>query len=227
MAVRVSLAFADGVTETLTAKLTQLTLSNLLQVAPTMEVRTCKVTSAAEARRELGANLVLEGTLQFSGAEGRATFALVDTRSHRQLRADTITAKADEAFLFQDRIVDSVLRILELQLGPAQRERLSAVGSSNADAYSFYVQATGYLYGYQANSVDNAILLFKRAVDLDPNFADALAGLGQAYWIKSGAGKNDKLAENARRSCEDAVGLNPNSAPAHICLGTWAGNPLA
>jgi tetratricopeptide (TPR) repeat protein len=215
-----SLAFADGITETLTAKLTQLTLSNLLQVAPTTDVRGRGVTNAAEARRELGANLVLEGTLQFFGAEGRATFALIDARTHRQLRGDEVTAKADDAFVFQDRIVDSVLRILELHLGPAQRESLSEVGSTSADAYGFYVQATGYLYGYQANSVDNAILLFRRAIKLDPNLADAHAGLGQAYWIRSGAGKDPALAEDARRACENAVDLNPKSAPAHICLGT-------
>ncbi|HEV3483270.1 MAG TPA: serine/threonine-protein kinase, partial [Candidatus Acidoferrales bacterium] len=85
-------AFGDGLTETLTAKLTQLTASHALQVISASEVRSNRVTTPGQARQEFGVNLILEGSLSQSGNLVRVNYSLVDTRSHRQLAADSITA---------------------------------------------------------------------------------------------------------------------------------------
>ncbi|HLB89643.1 MAG TPA: serine/threonine-protein kinase, partial [Terriglobales bacterium] len=72
-------AFSDGITEALTVKLTQLTATHQLQVAPGREVRARRISGPEEARKELGASLILEGTVYRSGNTVRVNYALVDT----------------------------------------------------------------------------------------------------------------------------------------------------
>ncbi len=213
-------AFADGLNETLTARLTQLLVSNDSQVLPSSEVRRSKVTSAVDARRELGANLVLDGSLQFFGKEVRAALSLLDARSNRLLRSDVITGESIDSFLLQDKVVDCVLRLLEVQLESSQMKRLAIPGSINPEAYLFYTQGMGYLYGFHPKSIENAIPLFQRAIDWDSKFADAHAGLGLAYWNKSGNGRDSTWADRAEKECGNALNLEKKSVPALICLGT-------
>jgi len=81
-------AFGAGLTETLTAKLTQLTADPTLQVVPATEIRGKHVNTVDDARKEFGANLVLEGSLHKSGQQIRVNYILVDARTRRQLRAE-------------------------------------------------------------------------------------------------------------------------------------------
>jgi serine/threonine-protein kinase len=168
----------------------------------------------------LGANLVLDGSLQFSGNEVRATLSLLDARSSRSLRSDVITGESTNSFLLQDQIVDCVLKLLELQLESSQKKRLAVPGNINPEAYLYYTQGMGYLYGFHPKSIENAIALFQRAIDRDSKFADAHAGLGLAYWNKSGNGKDLTWADRAERECGNALDLEQRSVPALICLGT-------
>ena len=82
-------AFCAGLTETVTTKLAGLPL---LEVPPTSEVRQRKVDNIERARTELGANLVLQASWQHAGDNVRISLSLIDTRTARQLRTDTITA---------------------------------------------------------------------------------------------------------------------------------------
>lgn len=214
-------AYSDGLTETLTAKLTQLTATHNLQVVPAREVRARRVASAAEARKELGVSMVLEGTFDRAGNQVRINYALVDTRTLRQLRADTITAEASDVFAVQDRAAAGAVRLLELELNPQERRALSTHGTRVASANDFYLQGRGYLQNSdRPENIDNAISVFERALSLDPNYALAHAGLGDAYWKKYGAGNDTQWVEAARRACARALSLDPRLAAAHACLGT-------
>ena len=98
-----SKAFCNGLTETLTAKLTQLTGNYPLQVVPTSEIRAEGVTSVEQARKNFGVGLVLEGSLHSSGNQVRVTYTLVDAKTNRQLHADTVDADVSDAFAVEDR----------------------------------------------------------------------------------------------------------------------------
>src|SRR2546427_1860746 len=132
-------AFSDGITEALTVKLTQLTATHQLQVAPGRDVRTRRISSPEEARKELGASLILEGTVYRSGNAVRVNYALVDTSTRRQIRAGTITADASDPFAVQDRVAGGVVRMLELELKPQERRALQVHGTQVAGAYDFYL----------------------------------------------------------------------------------------
>ncbi len=213
-------AFADGLTETLTAKLTQLTPSHSLQVVPAGDVRAQKVKTVDQARQELGVNLVLAGSLHRSRDMMRVTYTLVDANTRRQLRADTITASASDPFVVEDRVVASVLRDLEIELQPEERSALAAHGTSQPAAYDYYLRGRGYLQDYQEpENIDSAIAVFNHALEQDPHYALAYAGLGEAYWHKYQQSKNSAWIGQALTSCERAVASDRGLANGHTCLG--------
>jgi len=214
-------AYCDGITANLTASLTQLTATHALQVVPAPEVRMRRVASAQEARKELGVNLVLEGTMDRSGNTVRVHYALVDTATLRQLRAGTITASASDPFAVQDRVAEGTIGMLELELGPQERRALETHGTQVADAYAFYLQGRGYLQNYdRPENIESALGVFERALRLDSTYALAQAGLGEAYWKKYEARKDARWIGPARMACERALALDAKLPAAQICLGT-------
>ncbi len=208
-------AFSQGLTATLTAKLTQMTDRYPLQVVPAGEVHGVK--SARDARSELGVNLVLEGSLHQSGGLVRVVYSLVDARNLRQLRADTITAEASDAFGVEDRVVESVLRSLELEFGTQERLAIARHGTQQPAAYELYLRGRGYLqdYTYSPN-VDKAIATFEQAISRDPAYGLAWAGLGESYWHKYDQTALIDWVHKAQAACEKAA----NFGAGHVCLGT-------
>jgi eukaryotic-like serine/threonine-protein kinase len=217
-----SRAFGDGLTETLTAKLTQLTENYPLQVVPSSEVRADGVTSVEQARKNFGVSLVLEGSLHSSGNQVRVTYTLVDAKTNRQLHAETVDADVSDAFAVEDRVVDGTLHMLGLDIKTNDRVVLAAHGTGDPSAYDQYLRGRGYLLDYHKHeNVDSAISAFNRALTLDPKYAEAYAALGKAYWLdyEEGGQGGRELVEKARSACDQAVASSPNLAEAHTCLG--------
>ncbi len=214
-------SFTDGLTATLTTKLTQLTDNQSLGVISASEIQAKHATTADQAYAEFGVNLVLEGSLSTSGELMRINYELVDPRTHRQLRAESITLPASEPFAVQDQVVNGAVRMLELEVPPAERQVLDSHGTQIPAAETLYLQGRGYLQNYdRPENNDSAIQVFQQALKLDPNYALAYAGLGDAYWKKYTDNKDPQWVQSSRESCEKAVNLDPNLAAAHECLGT-------
>ena len=208
-------AFADGVTATLTAKLTQLTDRYPLQLVPPSEIQRLSTASVAQAHTELGVNLALEGSIRQSGGKVRVVYDLVDAGTRGVLRADAITADVSDPFALEDRVVDSALRALQLELSAPERKTLASRGTSQPAAYDFYLRGRGYLQEYQnPENVESAIELFQRALERDPNFVLAHAGLGESYWIKYQRTHDRAWVDQALGACQSADGYG------HSCLGT-------
>ena len=215
-------AQCEGMAATLTATLAKLTTKHALQVSSTSEVHSRNIVNASEARRQLGATLVLEGSLM-RGADGvRITYALVDAGSARQIDALTLDGGALDAFRIQDALAAWAVAALRLTLDSSERitERR---GTQSTDAYAFALQGRGYLVDYQrAGALDIAISLFKRSLDVDPKYAMAHGGLGEAYWRKYEATKDSALVDNARASCRQALNLDSELAAGYICAAMVA-----
>ena len=217
-----SKAFGNGLTETLTAKLTQLTGSHPLQVVPTSEIRAEGVTSVEQARKSFGVGLVLEGSLHGSGNQVRVTYTLVDAKTNRQLDAQTFDADVSDAFAVEDRVVDGTLRMLGLSIQGNDRVVLAAHGTADPSAYDQFLRGRGYLLDYHKHeNIDSAISAFNRALSLDPKYAQAYAALGKAYWVgyEEGEGGSDWV-EKARAACNQAVVNAPKLTEAYVCLGS-------
>jgi serine/threonine protein kinase/tetratricopeptide (TPR) repeat protein len=214
-------AFGAGLTETLTAKLTQLTADPTLQVVPATEIRSKHANTVDDARKEFGANLVLEGSLHKSGQQIRVNYILMDTRTRRQLRAESLTLAAMDSFAAEDAVVNGAIQMLDLEIRGPQRKALESHGTQVAGAYDYYLQGRGYLQNYdRVENVESAIQVFERALSLDPGYTLAYAGLGDAYWKKYEINKQRFWIEKSRDACQHAIRLDGSLSSAHDCLGT-------
>jgi serine/threonine protein kinase/tetratricopeptide (TPR) repeat protein len=215
-----TLAFDNGLVETLTSRLSQLSKNHPLQVVPASEVRAKGVTNLQEAREQFGATLGLKLTVERSGHLVRVNYALVDAKLHRQLGGDTITAPDSDPFSLEDRVAESIVKCLEIELQPQEERALTAHGTTQPSAYDFYLQGRGYLQEPQKReNIDSAVTVFGHALEQDPQYALAIAGLGEAYWRHYELDKENRWARQAQDACEKAITMDTSKAESHICLG--------
>ena len=216
-------AYCDGLTDTLSARLTPLAVSRGLQVTSTLEVRARGVTDAAKARREFGATLVLEGGILRAGDTLRVNYVLVDSRTLQQIDALSTTTAFGDPFALQDRVATWAAGVLAMRLNSEERQTLTAPGTRAPGALDLYLEGRGYALDYQKpGNIELAIDRFTRAIELDSRFVAAHAGLGGALWLKYEGSHDAALVPKARGACAQALALDANAAAAHVCLGTVA-----
>jgi serine/threonine protein kinase/tetratricopeptide (TPR) repeat protein len=212
--------FADGLTESVTEKLTRLTILPSLQIAPASEVRSRQIQTAENARKAVGANLIVTGNIQELDGRFRVTTNLVDTASERQLDTRTISASATDALSLQDQLVAAIVEMLGLKVNPAERAALTARDTRIAAAKEAFLQARGYFQNYdRPENVDHAIALLEEALRLDPIYAAAAAAEGEAHWRKFESTKDPKWIEAATNDCQRAIRADDKLPAAHSCLG--------
>jgi serine/threonine-protein kinase len=216
-----SKAFSDGLVETLTSRLTQLErFQDSLWVVPASEVRQASLGSAAAASRLFGATLVISGSVQRSGDLVRLTANLVDPVAVRQLRSISIDSRLDDLVAIQDGLIERVTEMLEFELSGEAKRHIEAGGTKVSTAYESYLEGRGHLQRYQEReSLDLAVGAFQQALQRDPDYALAYAGLGETYWRLYNLTKGDEWVDLARRTCARAVELNDLLAPVHVTLG--------
>ncbi len=211
-------ALGNGLGEMLTAKMTRLGIDHSLQVVSSSELRARHVTKMEEARQEFGATLGLQISLQRSADLVRVAYTLADAKSGRTLGGNTMDVPISDPFALEDQVSGGVATALGLELRPEERRELASHGTGLPDAYNYFLQGRGYLEK-GPESMDSAITLFTRALELDPNYGLAEAELGTAYWSKYESGKDKKFIPKARQACSKAVELGNAGASGHVCLG--------
>ena len=213
-------AFNDGLADTLNSRLGELSAHHAFAVIPLGQLVERGATTADAARQEFGVNLALVLNVQRAVETIRVNYSLVDTRSHRQVRAGTVTAAAADPFGLQDRVFESVASDMEVQLAPEELQEARSQGTTQPAAYDYYMQGRGYLQDYVVpEKVDSAVALFQRALEKDPNYAAATASLGEAYWRRYQLSHDAAWAKAAIQTCEKAAQQEPRLAAAHACLG--------
>jgi serine/threonine protein kinase/tetratricopeptide (TPR) repeat protein len=213
-------ALEYGLADTLATRLTQITGRRPLQIVPATEIRAKGVTTLEGARQEFGVNLGLELSLYRSGEMVRVNYALVDAQTHDQLRGDTITAPFTDGFAIEDKVADSVVKAMEIDVQPDEKQFLAGHGTDEPAAYDHYLEGRGYLQEFQKpENVANAITAFRRALELDPQYALAYSGLGEAYWRTYEQDNDNHWADDALGACAKSVLLDTHHAGPHICLG--------
>ena len=214
-------AFAQGLAATLSARLTQFSTSQNLQVAPTEEIHRSDIVSVGDARKKLGANLVIEGNIHRAGNSIRVSAILVDTSTQRQLRAETITADVSDPFGLEDRVAQASFRMLQLEMTEAALKRTPAPAVS-ASAREEFLRGYGYVQTMKAGDVQPAIEAFQRSLAPDPKYAPSLAGLGYAYWRKYETTSQPQWIGLAKENCSRAVQADPALPLGHVCAGNIA-----
>ncbi len=133
------------------------------------------------AGRELGVGAVLEGQLQRDGDHVRFTTRLLKVSDGSALWSGTFDDTFTNVFAMQDTIAEKAATALALRLDPGEQRALNRHYTENAAAYRLYIAARYTMAKATRSNIDKSIELFRQAIDLDPAYALAYAGLGEAY----------------------------------------------
>jgi len=214
-------AFCEGLVENLTSKLTQLEqFQKKLWVLPSQDVHQFEITSPSEAERIFRVSLAVKGSFKRIGDMFSLTLKLVDTKTQRELKSQIMTDHIANVSALQEDAIFKLVEMLGVELEPQIRSVLTAGDTTIPGAYESYLQGLGYMQRNEnEESLENAISLFKRAIEQDPHFALAHGGLGKAYWRKYELTKNSELLEKARSSCTKAIEISDHLASVHVILG--------
>jgi len=210
-------AFAEGVAESLTSKLSQLErYQKSFWVVPSSDARNVK--SLDEAYRDLNVTLAVMGSIEHTPHGVNLTADLVDPKNHRQLASRSFHVESANLDDLQQRVWESVADMLDLQISRQAKDELAAGGTTKAGAYELYEEGNGYLQRYDLDDVDHAIDLFNKAVAKDPQYALAYAGLGTAYATKYSLTKDPQWIADATRNAGMGVQLNGRLIPVRVAL---------
>jgi len=169
-----------------------------------------------QVARQLKVGHVLEGSVRKAGGRVRITAQLIDGASGEHVWADRYDRDLNDIFALQDEISEAIVKALRLKLLPEEKRAIEQRGTTNAEAYKFYLMARQYRdTGNSGNrrASDLAIRLCRRAVEIDPNYAQAWALL--ALVLSSTKLYFDSQVEDGLKEAERALALEPNLPDAH------------
>ncbi len=212
--------FSDGISEeilNLLTKLPQLKVSS----RTSSFVFKGKDVSIPTVARELGVTTVLEGSVRRAADHVRITAQLIETETDSHLWSETYDREMKDVFAIQDDIARSIADALQVTLTPRDRRALQNVATTDARAYDFYLRGRRYFYAMNRRDFLHAIRMYEQAIALDPQYAQAHAGMADAYAFLYRY--SNALPENLRHAEESslrAVELDADSPEAHASRGT-------
>jgi tetratricopeptide (TPR) repeat protein len=215
-------AFASGLGESVTSKLSQLSESHSLGVVSSSQVRDKKIATPQESYHQFGANLAVQMSLQEAGDLRRVSYSLVDGKSGKTVSGNTVTAPVSDPFRLQDEVATAIVQALKIRLRPDEQTAIKTHGTDQPAAYGYYLQSRGYLQDYSARPehIDDAMVMLEQALKADPNFGLAYAARGEAKWAKYQTSKDKKWVSPAQSDCGKAIEMANAGAEGHVCLGT-------
>ena len=220
--------FADGIVEEI---ITALSRMRWLFVIARNSSFTYKgrAVDVKQVGRELGVRYVLEGSVRKAANRVRITAQLIDAATGAHLWADRFDGSLEDIFDLQDELTESVVGAIAPKLEQAEIERAKRKPTESLDAYDYYLRGLANLRAKTREANNEALRLFYKAIELDPDFASAY---GMAAWCYAPAQgptagwstRFKRLAEAARlarRAVElgkdDAVALSTSRGRARLC----------
>ena len=208
--------FGEGIAEELLNALVKLDGLHVASRTSTFSLADEDLDIPAIAQR-LGVATILEGSIRTSGKQVRVTAQLIDVNDDVHLWSETYNGSLDDIFKIQDEITAKIIEAMKIQLSDPTITTTSAGLTDNPEAYQLYLQGRHYWRLRSIESLNEAIRLFKRAVEIDPQFHRAWSNLAiaydnlPAYDDKEDEGKYFDLAEEA---ANQALIINPVNSEA-------------
>jgi serine/threonine-protein kinase len=219
--------FAEGMTEALITNLAQI---KALRVISRTSVMRYKGTNKPlrQIARELNVDAIVEGSVQPSGSHVRITAELVDASTDRSLWAKSYERDLADVLGLQDEIGEAVVREIQVEITPQERARLiTSPRQVKPDAYEAYLRGRYFWNRVTEEAVTKAIGFFQEAVEKDPGYAPAYAGLADCYSILGstilGAVQPRDAMPKAKAAALKALEIDGTVAEAHasLALATW------
>ena len=212
--------FSDGITEDIITALGR--FSSLLVVAKSASFALKGQTmSPAEIGRRLDAHYLLDGSIRRTAERVRVNAELTEAATGRHVWSETYDGEAKDIFAVQDDIARRVVGAAAVKLTRFERERALAKPTGNLEAYEYVLRGREFFSHATRRENDDAQALFQRAIDLDPNYAAAYAGLGGAYFeaVVSGWTQFPRQdLERAESLAKKALAIDPATTSAYRLL---------
>ncbi len=211
--------FSDGLTEELIARLSVISEIELVSRWASMQFKEAKKDIKAIGA-ELGARYIVGGSVRKFQDSVRITVQLVDAASNRQVWGETYKGKLDDIFDIQEQVAKQIVEALKLKLSLSEKLSLTKRQTVNVQAYDFYLRGQDYLYRLSKRSVEYAIQLFEKAIELDPRYAAAYAACSSAYgqmyqWFS----RQEQYRDKAQEFSFKALMYDSNLAEAYAAMG--------
>jgi len=211
--------FSDGIAEEIINALSRV---QALQVAARTSSFAFKGKSEdiGAIGRKLKVATVLEGSVRKAGNKLRVTAQLIDVAAGYQLWSERYDRQLEDVFVIQDEIAGNIVKALRVVLSEDEKRAIERAPTENVQAYEYYLRGRQYFHQFRRTGMQSARRMFERAIETDPRFALAHAGLADCsaflymYW--DGSKANLDGADSASRK---ALELDPELAEAHASRG--------
>jgi len=215
--------FADGIHDDLLTKLGNIKALKVTSRTSVMGYRD-QNRNLREIAAELGVETILEGAVQRSGDNVRVNLQLIDARTDEHLWAESYDRPltVQNIFSIQSEISEAVAAALKATLSPDEQVRIAVVPTRDLRAYRLVTEAKGNLHERRLETIRKARDQFQEAISLDPQYAEAHAGLAESNLLllinHQDLPETEALAA-AQASIDRALELDPNLADAYAILG--------
>ncbi len=212
--------FSDGLTEELIMNLSRLQDMRVVSRTTSMQYKGTNK-DVKTIGRELGVRYIVEGSVRKFQDKLRITAQLIDVQNDSQLWAESFKGTIEDVFDIQEEVSKQIVDALMLKLTPTEKVVLEKRATTNAEAFDCNLRARDFLYRLTKNNIQFAVQLFNRAIELDPRYADAHAGLGEAYaYLYAFFTRQEEWRDRAVEASLKALMYDSNSSEAYAALGT-------
>ncbi|HWL67911.1 MAG TPA: adenylate/guanylate cyclase domain-containing protein [Geminicoccus sp.] len=213
---------SDGITEDLIAALGRFSSLGVVGRGTTFSYKD-KAADPARIERELGARYVVEGSVRRADQRVRISVQLTDTRDGLLLWSERYEENLADVFAVQDAIIQRLVGTLAMRVTKAEQERALAKPPGDLAAYDYVLRGHEQLGRRTRSGNAEAREFFRKAIELDPAYATAQAGLGRAYLDAALFGWTEwptRALQSAKEFAEKAVELDDEDAGGHALL-SW------
>jgi TolB-like protein/DNA-binding winged helix-turn-helix (wHTH) protein len=213
--------FADGMTDELITALAQLGNVQVISRASVMRFKGTR-TPLSQIARELHVDAIVEGSLVRSGQHVRITAQLIDPSTDRHLWARSYERDIRDILTLQSEVAGAIADEVSGELTPQQRARMVAAHPSNPESYSAYLKSRYFVHNQRsAEGARKSLEYSLQAVQIDPNWALAYAGLAGSYVSANylDALPPQEVWPKAKAAAQKALQLDPDLSEAHVALG--------
>jgi len=216
--------FSDGITDDVMSQLSKVGDLKVISRTSTTRFRDTDL-SLREIGEQLNADVILEGTVRRQGSRVRIVAQLIDARDDTHIWNDTYDRMLTDVFEIQSEVAISIAEALEARLSPKERIEIRKKPTDDLQAYDLYLLGRHHCNKRAADDLRRAITYFEQAIERDAGYADAYAGLAEAY-VFAGIGympmPSAEAFALAKEKALRAIQLDPDRATAHAMLGFTA-----
>jgi len=209
---------AQGIQEALSTKLFQ--LNNVHITSPEEAAKANLKQPLEKIGRALGANLLVQGTLQGAGEKMRIIMHLEDVADKKQVWTKEFDGITADLFTLEDQIYGQLITALKINPSEAEAAKTGARPTDNLAAYDLYLRGRNSLRSHEAKNIQAAMDYFEQALKADPKFALAYAGIADASLRMNTIKKDSLWTQKALAAAREAQQLNDHLPEVHITLGS-------